>query len=201
MNTFFISITILIIVLQSLYISALQRSHLHPGVFSQKAGRMRLAWYGLLRVPGALVAFDIRGMHTLNAVLGYSQANRMLSRLLGVCSTRRDIVATWGGDEFIVFIPYGKLGDANNLVGRLTGKAKELSAEIPEFEITQLIKWTGGIIDGLHLSAAIVEYTRNPLQAAQRAVDETEVIKVRGAKITGRRETTGNKGTLLSVIA
>jgi GGDEF domain-containing protein len=192
-----LALLLTIVILQSLYIVSLQRSHLHPGVKTQQAGRLYLAACSLLRVPGALVAFDVRGMHSLNSELGYSNANRVLSRILGVCSSRRDIVSVWGGDEFVIFMPFSSAETADNLVKRLLAKTRCLSEELPAETRANLAQRTNNIIDGIHLAIAVVDETNNALRAASEAVDKTEHLKEHGAQITGRRETTGNVGTLV----
>lgn len=190
MNTIIIVLS-LVVLAQAIYIKALQRSPM--GVLTPTALRLRLALYSLLRIKCFVVGLDIRKMKSLNTVLGYSNSNAVIGRL--IASTRRysDIVGQYGGDEFVIC---GR-GDAQALVKRLLAKRDEINAEMPTETREKLNAHTGGLVDGLHLAICVIAETTDARTSARKAIDETEPLKAGGVQ-TGNRDTSGKPGTLIT---
>lgn len=191
MTTIFIITLSLFVIVQAIYIQALQRSPM--GVLTPTALRIRLAIYSFLRIKCFVIGLDIRKMKSMNTVLGYTPSNKLIGRF--IANTRRysDIVGQYGGDEFVIC---GR-GDANALVKRLLAKRDEINAmEITQQERNELVKHTDGLIDGLHVAICMVKETRDAFTAAQQAIDATEPLKA-GGRETGDRNTSGKIGTLL----
>lgn len=185
-------VLVLIIVVLLAYIRKLEIGGF--GALSKSALLVRLWFFYLLRIPLAIVCLDIRGMHSLNAALGYSIANQMVGRLI----KSKDTYGQYGGDEIVVVVPMPKPGAARKIMYRISDKAKQFTADMSPEKRQELIARTAGKIDGVHIAAIATERTLNPFYTIKEAMDKLEEMKEHGCTITGNRETTGNRGTLLA---
>lgn len=165
------------------------------GVFSQTATRSYLKLLSVFRVPVSIVAYDIRKMHELNAVLGYSNSNILIARLTKIRRRKVDFIGQYGGDEFVVV---SRPGVGSLIAKRIMDRAQEMSLEISQEQRDSLKQRTCGLMDGLYVSIAFTDVTRDALGTASLLVDETERLKEQGALMTGSRATSGNVGTLCS---
>jgi len=168
----------------------------HFGTLSPVFTHAYLHLLSALRIPCSVIVYDIRKMHELNAVFGYSNNNRdLIPRLTKVRRSRGDLVGQYGGDEFVV-IATAHAG--KTIARRIIARAKEITQSMTLAQRLELSTRTAGIVDGLHIALACEDYTRDALKTAAALVDETERLKESGARQTGNRATTGNIGTLIS---
>jgi GGDEF domain-containing protein len=166
----------------------------HLGVFAPPATRFYLRVLSLFRVRCSVIVYDIRKMHEINAVLGYTDGNILMARLTKVRRNRGDFIGQYGGDEFAII---ATAGAASHITERLVDRAKEITDSMSADQREALDSRTAGITDGINIAAAYRNITTDALETARILVDETENLKESGAIVTGRRETTGNKGTLV----
>lgn len=71
---------------------------------------------------GCVVLLDIDHFKTVNDTLGHDEGDRILRALAATLShqTRRvDVVARWGGEEFVIFLPGCAEEEASRIVGRV----------------------------------------------------------------------------------
>ncbi|MBC8389686.1 MAG: GGDEF domain-containing protein, partial [Actinobacteria bacterium] len=74
------------------------------------------------QLPISLAIGDINALKLINDAFGYRQGDRLLVRvakILKKCSRKEDIIAKWGGDEFVLLLPKTTEEDAIKLVERI----------------------------------------------------------------------------------
>jgi len=172
-------------------ISSMSRSHF--GTLSPSATKALLATLSVLSAPVSIVVYDIRKMHELNAVMGYSNSNILVARLTKV--RQYDIIGQYGGDEFVVI---SRPGAGSKIAWRIIERAKEITLQIDPAKRDALSLRTAGIVDGLSVAITYTNHTTDAWNAAAAGLDETERLKELGATMTGDRATTGNVGMLIS---
>ncbi|NMN06276.1 MULTISPECIES: GGDEF domain-containing protein [unclassified Novosphingobium] len=73
-------------------------------------------------VRGCVVLLDVDYFKSVNDTLGHDEGDRILGALAALLSrqTRRvDLVARWGGEEFVVFLPGCVEEEASRIMGRI----------------------------------------------------------------------------------
>lgn len=82
--------------------------------------------------PLSVIMGDINGLKTINERLGHTEGDRFLmetSRLLTAVCRPRDLVARWGGDEFIMLLPNTGAAQAEQICEAIREKSAALSPE------------------------------------------------------------------------
>jgi GGDEF domain-containing protein len=197
------TLALLLAAAQALKVRMLSRSNFDN--LSPAALRWQLRLWSIARRPCAIVALDIRKLHDLNAVLGYSTSNELIRDLISARQHQRsgharrwlDLVGQWGGDELVVALadPSGRERVLQHMQARLT----ELSARLTVEQRQALYDRTGGLVDGLHAAISVVSYTHDAYGATVRAVDATGPLKE--GRMTGARSTSGAVGTVMQVLS
>ena len=80
------------------------------------------------RLPLALVAMDVDDFKPINDQYGHGVGDQALIRVvetLETCVRASDLLARWGGDEFMVVLPKSSLDEAKELAERIRHKIKE----------------------------------------------------------------------------
>lgn len=190
------SIALILATCQAIKIKFLSRTHLHN--LAPAALRWQLRIWSMLRKPCAIIALDIRKLHDMNALLGYSTANDLIRELVSVRQhgQRRDLIGQWGGDEFLIAL--ANAGAWPLVVTRLEARLIELSARLTPEQRDAITERTGGLVDGLHAAISIIPLTHDAYGAAIRAVDATGPLK--DGHQTGSRSTSGAVGTISQVL-
>lgn len=87
------------------------------------------------QMPLSVIMGDVNGLKLVNDVWGHLQGDAMLitiARILKSCCRTDDIVARWGGDEFIVLLPTTDEAAALRVAQRIRGAcAKATTNSIP----------------------------------------------------------------------
>lgn len=197
-------IALLLASVQYTKVRSLSRTHfenLSPGAL-----RWQLRIWSLLRIPCAVIAIDIRKMHDLNSVLGYTNNNNFVRDLVSVRQHRNwrhpwrwlDIIGQWsGGDEFITAI--ANPSALPLVLGRIDQRLIELTEQLSPEQRKSLYERTGGLVDGFHAAIVTIPYTRDAYGAAVRAINATGPLK--DGVITGDRSTSGAVGTVRQVLS
>ena len=79
------------------------------------------------RLPLALVAMDVDDFKPINDQYGHGVGDQTLIRVvehLEACVRKSDLLARWGGDEFMVVLPKSNLDTAKELAERIRHKIK-----------------------------------------------------------------------------
>ncbi|MCS7279234.1 MAG: diguanylate cyclase [Thermodesulfobacteriaceae bacterium] len=83
--------------------------------------------------PFSVVMFDIDRFKNINDQLGHKAGDEVLKKVVKVVKERirkTDLLARWGGEEFVILLPETELNGAKNLAEHLRKKIKEI--EIPK---------------------------------------------------------------------
>lgn len=90
------------------------------------------------RLPLALVAMDIDDFKPINDCHGHGIGDQTLLQVvqsLEACVRPGDLLARWGGDEFMVILPKSTLETAKELAESIRHKIREVPA-VGEFKVT-----------------------------------------------------------------
>jgi len=73
-------------------------------------------------LPISIIIGDVNGLKLVNDAFGHDKGDELLQKaaasILSACRTD-DIVARWGGDEFLLLLPKTKTEEAENIVNRI----------------------------------------------------------------------------------
>lgn len=77
------------------------------------------------KYPLSLVYGDINGLKSINDRYGHQEGDRLLcevARIIKICFRKEDLVARWGGDEFIIILPNTDIDSANEIIDRINSR-------------------------------------------------------------------------------
>lgn len=89
--------------------------------------------------PMSLLILDVDNFKTINDSLGHIEGDRVLIRLGQLLKTEgreSDIIARYGGDEFLIVMPDTGAEDARKLADRLAGKVREIDVGGLDFSVS-----------------------------------------------------------------
>lgn len=94
------------------------------GLYNRRFFEEEISRLGQSRqLPIAIIVGDVNGLKITNDVFGHEAGDRLLIRtaeiLNGTCR-REDLIARWGGDEFIIFLPGANAENAAAVCERIT---------------------------------------------------------------------------------
>lgn len=90
------------------------------------------------QVPLALVAMDVDDFKAINDTHGHAMGDQTLIRVaqgLAACVRPGDLLARWGGDEFVVVLPKSVLADAKALAEKVRQQITQVPA-VGDFKVT-----------------------------------------------------------------
>ncbi len=82
------------------------------------------------QLPLSLIMADVNGLKLVNDTYGYDRGDEMLKKtadILRKSCREEDIIARWGGDEFLILLPQTTRVDAGKIVGRILQQCKNIS--------------------------------------------------------------------------
>ncbi|WP_137164549.1 sensor domain-containing diguanylate cyclase [Pseudomonas asiatica] len=74
------------------------------------------------RQPLSLIAMDVDDFKPINDRYGHARGDAALVRVVDVlraCLRQQDLLARWGGDEFVIVLPQASLGEALEVAARM----------------------------------------------------------------------------------
>ncbi|MDP4094005.1 MAG: diguanylate cyclase [Bacillota bacterium] len=72
--------------------------------------------------PLSIIMADLNALKLTNDVFGHEAGDRLLKNMADVfvsCCRKKDIIARWGGDEFIIILPNSNKEDCLNVISRI----------------------------------------------------------------------------------
>ncbi len=75
------------------------------------------------QLPLGIIMADVNGLKLVNDAYGHRTGDRLLkiaAEVLKNACRKEDIIARWGGDEFVVFLPRTSLQEVENICRRIT---------------------------------------------------------------------------------
>ncbi len=170
----------------------------HLGILSGAAIRHELSQ---ISEPVDLLMVDWRKLNTWNDVLGFNLANDFMGRAARVpwdgverrfVPRRIDLRGQYGGDEILFAVD---TGCGRGIRARFLAELDALTAELTAEQRARAELKTGGLIDGFCVAAVLIEGSTQPLIDAARAIERVGELKA--GRITGDRDTSGARGTVI----
>jgi diguanylate cyclase (GGDEF)-like protein/PAS domain S-box-containing protein len=82
--------------------------------------------------PLSIIMGDLNGLKLINDVFGHLEGDRLLKKsaeILKKASRSDDILARWGGDEFIILLPKTSTADTEEIVQRIKNECKKTNSQ------------------------------------------------------------------------
>lgn len=74
------------------------------------------------QLPLSIIMADINGLKLVNDAFGHKKGDWLLCKcanIFGKCSRKEDIIARWGGDEFMILLPKTSEQESLNIINRV----------------------------------------------------------------------------------
>ena len=87
------------------------------------------------KLPTALIMADVNGLKLVNDTYGHNEGDKLLqkmARILEESCRDDDLIARWGGDEFVILLPKTDSEAAKNIIKRINKKISDTSLEFED---------------------------------------------------------------------
>jgi diguanylate cyclase (GGDEF)-like protein/PAS domain S-box-containing protein len=91
------------------------------------------------QMPLSLVLGDLNGLKLVNDTFGHVYGDKLIKKIadiLKTCFRKEDIIARWGGDEFIILLPKTTYSTTMQIVERVHQKCRENSTKTMHISIS-----------------------------------------------------------------
>ena len=93
------------------------------GLYNRRYIEEAMIWLDIMDyLPISVIMGDVNGLKITNDVFGHEAGDELLrhvARTLKECSREEDLVARWGGDEFVILMPRTGLSTAEEVVQKI----------------------------------------------------------------------------------
>lgn len=83
-------------------------------------------------IPVTVIMGDVNGLKLTNDVFGHEAGDRLLkeaAKIFREVGQDKDIIGRWGGDEFLLLIPYSTPGEGEEIIGKIRERCRETRIE------------------------------------------------------------------------
>lgn len=90
-------------------------------------------------MPLSLIMADMNGLKLANDVFGHENGDKLLvnaAKALQSCLRKRDYIARWGGDEFLIILPNTDTITCKSICSRIKAKCNEAEADPIEISLS-----------------------------------------------------------------
>ncbi len=90
-------------------------------------------------LPISILMGDVNGLKLINDIFGHSYGDKMLKEIAGIMQVEcrsDDIIARWGGDEFVILLPKTALNDAESIAERIKTRVSAIRGYAIEISIS-----------------------------------------------------------------
>ncbi|MFA5535640.1 MAG: diguanylate cyclase [Bacillota bacterium] len=90
-------------------------------------------------LPISILMGDVNGLKLINDIFGHSYGDKMLKEVAGIMQNEcrsDDIIARWGGDEFVMLLPKTDLNEAEKIALRIKNKISTIKDYAIEISIS-----------------------------------------------------------------
>lgn len=80
------------------------------------------------QLPLSIIMGDVNGLKLVNDAFGHKHGDELLmkcARIFEECSRKDDVIARWGGDEFIILLPKTGIENALKIIERVNERSKK----------------------------------------------------------------------------
>ena len=84
------------------------------------------------QLPLSFIMGDLNGLKIINDVFGHNEGDKLLKETAEILKTvcrSDDILARWGGDEFVILLPKTSISDAEEIVERIKKECKKTNSQ------------------------------------------------------------------------
>ena len=84
------------------------------------------------QLPASIIIADLNGLKLVNDTFGHDAGDRMLkaaAEILRKSCRKEDVIARWGGDEFVIFLPQTSEENAKSICRRIKNNCRKVFIE------------------------------------------------------------------------
>ena len=141
------------------------------------------------QLPISIIMADLNGLKLINDTYGYSAGDKMLIRTASILNKvfrQEDIIARWGGDDFVILLPRTTKEEASAICRRIDDEcSKDLAGDVP-------ISITAGVASKDNAEIDLAEVLKEAEDNMYKH-KLTESRSVRSAVLNGLLRTLGEK--------
>lgn len=91
------------------------------------------------QLPISIIIGDVNGLKLVNDVFGHEEGDKLLCHAAGIIKNAcraEDIIARWGGDEFVILLPDTSIVEIEKICNRITQHCNEYDHDVTPLKIS-----------------------------------------------------------------
>lgn len=92
------------------------------GLYNRRFMEEKIRFFDEQNIPAAVIMGDVNGLKLTNDVFGHDAGDKLLKEAAAVfkaCCREEDLIARWGGDEFLILLPFAGLKEGEELIQKI----------------------------------------------------------------------------------